>query len=53
MIYDAEDKYADIIHLPLLAFFKKCEKILLKTPKNVKISIKKSTKNVKIIDNSL
>ena len=41
MMYDAEDKYADIIRLPLLAFFKKCEKNTLKTPKNVKISIKK------------
>lgn len=25
MMYDAEDKYADNIRLPLLAFFKKCE----------------------------
>ena len=47
MMYDAEDKYADIIRLPLLAFFKKCEKIALKKHKNVKNSIKKSTKNVK------
>ena len=53
MMYDAEDKYADIIRLPQLAFFKKCEKTTLKSTKNVKIGIKKSTKNVKTIDNSL
>ena len=44
MMHDAEDKYADIIRLPLLAFFKKCENCPQKTPKNVKISIIKAGK---------
>ena len=47
MRYDAEDKYADIIRLSLLVFFKKCEKIALKKHKKCEKSIKKSTKNVK------
>ena len=47
MMYDAEDKYADIIHLPLLAFQKNVKKTTLKSTKNVKKQHRKSTKNVK------
>ena len=47
MNWQAEDKYADIIRLPQLAFFKKCEKHFRKTPKNVKIGIKKAQKMCK------
>ena len=44
MMYDAEDKYADIIRLPQLAFFKKCENCPQKNAENVKISIIKAGK---------
>ena len=37
----------------LAYFFKKCEKHPRKTSKNVKNSIKKSLKNVKVIDKAL
>ena len=47
MMYDAEDKYSDIIRLPLLAFFKKCEKTALKKHKKCEKQHQKSTKNVK------
>ena len=46
MMYDDEDKYADIIRLPLLAFFKKCENSPPKNAEKCENRHQKSTKNV-------
>ena len=52
MMYDAEDKYADIIRLPSL-FFKKCENRPKNNAEKCENQHHESRKNVKIIDSSL
>ena len=44
MMYDAEDKYADIIRLPPLAFSKNVKNSIKKVQKNVKTASKKAQK---------